>query len=157
MESIWLSHVMQLCKLSSLFPVKYLGLVACLGWCWVSPPDSGYGEVRGNPFGRWSLSYSVGRIGLLCSCWNARGEVCGWERGSRQLPRNGAALALAGRDWAGRWGWAPCCRHCSGAPGCFTVLSRGKLCSPECCFPRGEIFSLPTACSIGACGSLRVY
>lgn len=33
MESIWLSHVMQLCELSSLFPVRYLSLVACLGWC----------------------------------------------------------------------------------------------------------------------------
>lgn len=35
MESIWLSCVMQLFELSSLFPVRYLGLMACLGWCWV--------------------------------------------------------------------------------------------------------------------------
>lgn len=34
-ESIWLSHVMHLCKLSTLFPVKYLRLVACHGWCQV--------------------------------------------------------------------------------------------------------------------------
>lgn len=35
MESIWLSCVMQLFELSSLFLVRYLRLMASLGWCWV--------------------------------------------------------------------------------------------------------------------------
>lgn len=141
---------------SANYPVCFLWSIS--GWWAVL---GGAGSVRerfvGTPLG--GGVYHTPLIELACSAAaEMQGRRCAGGSGEAgSSPGMGQLLSwLAGTGQAGeggllvagiavvRLGVSPC--------------SKGENSAhPKCCFPRGEIFSLPTACSIGSCGSLRVY